>query len=110
MRRNDAKATYEIKIFLKFSFNFLITKIKKFQNKDFVINRVKSQLYLSQKRNDCVKRKYYVKKRLLYFFHVIYVFEKVALKTKLLRFYHDNFFANYFEIKKTSVLMQKIFY
>ena len=50
------------------------------------------------------------KKKLLYFFHVIYIFEKVALKTKLLRLYHDDFLANHFEIKKTRVLMQKKFY
>ena len=57
LRRSDAKTVYEIKEFLKFSFNLLTIKIKKLQNKDFVVNRVKSQLQLSQKRNDCVKRK-----------------------------------------------------
>ena len=51
-----------------------------------------------------------MKKKLLYFFHVIYVFKKVALKTKLLRLHHDDFFANHFEIKKIRVLMQKKFY
>ena len=50
------------------------------------------------------------KKKLLYFFHVIYVFEKVALKTKLLRLHHDDFLASHFKIKKTRVLMQKKFY
>ena len=49
-------------------------------------------------------------KKLLYFFHVIYVFEKIALKTKLLRLHHDDFFANHFKIKKICVLMQKKFY
>ena len=51
-----------------------------------------------------------MKKRLLYFFHVIYVFEKIALKTKLLRLYYNDSFANYFEFKKIHVLMQKKFY
>ena len=49
------------------------------------------------------------KKKLLYFFHVIYIFEKVALKTKLLRLHHDDFLTNHFKIKKTRVLMQKNF-
>ena len=95
---------------MKSSFNLLTAKIKKFQNKNFIINRVKSQLQLSQKRNDCVKQKWHMKKRLLYFFHVIYVFKKVALKTKLLRLHHDDLLANHFKIKKTRVLMQKKFY
>ena len=67
-------------------------------------------MQLSQKRNDCVERKWHVKKKLLYFFHVIYVFEKITLKTKLLRLYHDDFFASHFKIKKTRILMQKKFY
>ena len=50
------------------------------------------------------------KKKLLYFFHVIYVLEKVALKMKLLRLHYDDFLANHFKIKKTRVLMQKKFY
>ena len=99
-----------MKKFLKFSFSLLIIKIKKFQNKDFVVNRIRSQLQSSQKRNDCVERKWHVKKKLLYFFHVIYVFEKIALKTKLLRLHHDDFLANYFKIKKIRVLMQRKFY
>ena len=48
-----------------------------------------------------------MKKKLLYFFHVIYIFEKIALKMKLLRLHYDDFLASYFEIKKTRVLMQK---
>ena len=110
MRRSDAKVACKMKKFLKFSFNLLTAKIKKFQNKDFVVNRVRSQLQLSQKRNDCVKREWHVKKKLLYFFHVIYVFEKVALKTKLLRLHHDDFLASHFKVKKTRVLMQRKFY
>ena len=110
MRRNDAKTVYEMKEFLKFSFNFLTAKIKRFQNKDFVINCVRLQLQSSQKRNNCVERKWHMKKKLLYFFHIIYVLEKVALKIKLLRLHHDNFFANHFKIKKTHVLMQRKFY
>ena len=50
------------------------------------------------------------KKKLLYFFHVIYVFEKIALKAKLLRLHHDDFLANHFKFKKTHVLMQRKFY
>ena len=46
----------------------------------------------------------------MYFFYIIYVLEKVALKTKLLRLHYDDSFANYFKIKKTCVLMQKKFY
>ena len=56
LRRNDARVACEIKKFLKFSFSLLTAKIKRFQNKDFVVNRVKLQLQLSQKRNDCVKQ------------------------------------------------------
>ena len=57
LRRSDAKAAYEMKKFLKFSFSLLTAKIKKLQNKNFVVNRVRSQLQSSQKRNDCVERK-----------------------------------------------------
>ena len=57
LQRSDAKAACEIKEFLKFSFNLLTAKIKEFQNKNFVVNRVKSQLQSSQKRNDYVERK-----------------------------------------------------
>ena len=110
MRRSDAKVVCEIKEFLKFSFNFLTAKIKKLQKKNFIINRVKSQLQLLQKRNDCVERKWHVKKKLLYFFHVIYVLEKIALKAKLLCLHHDDSLASHFKIKKTRVLMQKKFY
>ena len=46
----------------------------------------------------------------MYFFHVIYVFEKIALKTKLLRLHYDDFLANHFEFKKICVLMQRKFY
>ena len=46
LRCSDARIVYEIKKFLKFSFNLLTTKIKKFQNKNFVVNRVRSQLQL----------------------------------------------------------------
>ena len=99
-----------MKKFLKFSFNFLTIKIEKFQSKDFVVNCVRSQLQSSQKRNNCVERKWHVKKRLLYFFHVIYILEKVVLKMRLLRLYHDDSFANHFKIKKIRVLMQRKFY
>ena len=46
----------------------------------------------------------------MYFFHVIYVFEKIALKAKLLRLHHDDFFASHFKFKKICVLMQRKFY
>ena len=49
-------------------------------------------------------------KKIIIFFYVIYILEKIALKTKLLCLYHDNLFANYFKIKKIYVLMQKTFY
>ena len=110
MRRSDAKIACKMKKFLKSSFSLLIAKIKKLQNKNFVVNRVRSQLQSLQKRNDCVERRWHVKKKLLYFFHVIYIFEKVALKTKLLRLHHDNFLASHFKIKKIRILMQKKFY
>ena len=49
------------------------------------------------------------KKKLLYFFHVIYILEKVILKTKLMRLHHDNFLANHFKIIKNSYFnIQKI--
>ena len=44
-------------------------------------------------------------KKLLYFFHVIYVSEKVALKTKLLYLHHNNFFKKHFKIEKIRVLI-----
>ena len=105
LRRNDAKTSCEEKKFLKSLSNLLATKIKKLQNKDSVIIRVKSQLKALKKRQSCVERDWHLKKKLLYFFHVIFVFEKVALKAKLLRLHHDDFLASHFEFKKTRVLM-----
>ena len=43
-RRNDAKAFYEMKKFLKFCSSLLIAKIEKFQIKNLIVNRVKLQL------------------------------------------------------------------
>ena len=57
LQQNDTKIVYEMKKFLKLSFNLLTVKIKRFQNKDFFINHVKSQLQLLQKRDNCVERK-----------------------------------------------------
>ena len=42
LRRNDARIVYKMKKFLKSSFNLLTVKIKRFQNKDFIVNRVRS--------------------------------------------------------------------
>ena len=90
--------------------NLLTTKIEKFQNKNFIFIRVKSQLKTSMKRQNYVERNWHLKKKLLYFFYVIYIFKKIILKTKLLCLHHDDFFANHFKFKKTRVLMQKKFY
>ena len=110
LRRNDARTSCKIKKFLKFLSNLLAAKIKKFQNKNLIIICVKSQLKASKKWQNCVERNWHLKKKLLYFFHVIYVFKKIALKTKLLRLHHDNFLANHFKFKKIRVLMQRKFY
>ena len=99
-----------MKKFLKFFSNLLAAKIEKFQNKNFIIIRVKSQLKAPKKRQSCVEQNWHLKKKLLYFFHVIYIFEKIALKAKLLRLHHDDSFANHFEFKKTCILMQRKFY
>ena len=71
---------------------------------------MKSQLKMLKKQQNCVERSWHLKKKLLYFFHVIYVFEKIVLKTKLLRLHHDDFLASHFKFKKTYVLMQRKFY
>ena len=99
-----------MKKFLKFFSSLLTAKIEKLQNKNLMIIRVKSQLKTSKKQQNCVERNWHLKKKLLYFFHVIYVFEKIALKTKLLRLHYDDSFANHFEFKKIRVLMQRKFY
>ena len=54
LRRSNARTACKIKKFIKFSFNFLTAKIEKFQNKNFVVNCVRSQL--SQKRDNYVER------------------------------------------------------
>ena len=71
---------------------------------------MKAQLKVLKKRRNCVERNWHLKKKLLYFFYVIYVFEEIALKTKLLRLHHDDFLANHFKIKKIRVLMHRKFY
>ena len=68
------------------------------------------QFKLLEKCENCVERKWHIKKKIWYFFHVINVLEKVVLKMKLLRLHHDNFFANHLKIKKTYALMQRKLY
>ena len=63
---------------------------------------MKSQLKTLKKRQNCAERNWHLKKKLLYFFHVIYVFKKAALKTKLLCLHHNDFFASHFKFKKNS--------
>ena len=47
---------------------------------------------------------------LLYYFHIIYVFDETIMKAKMLRLHHDDFLMKHFEIKKTHSLLQKKFY
>ena len=47
---------------------------------------------------------------MLYYFHAIYVLDKMIMKAKVLRLHHDNSLIKHFEIKKTRSLLQKKFY
>ena len=89
------------KIFLKF-----------INNKDKKVSKQKLYDYSREvaienveKMTELRRTRLTFKKKLLYFFHVIYVFEKITLKTELLRLHHDDFLANHFKFKKIRVLM-----
>ena len=42
-----------------------------------------------------------------FFFYIIYVFEKIALKIKLLHFYYNNLLANHFKNQENSYFNAK---
>ena len=85
-------------------------KLEEFQEKDSVIIRVWDQLKSQDQRDACAAREWFFQHNLLYYFHVIYVFDETIMKAKMLRLHHDDSLTKHFEIKKTRSLLQRKFY
>ena len=95
---------------MKLFFKFLMIKLEQFQKKNFIIIKIRDQLKSQNQRNACAIREWFFQHNLLYYFHVIYVFDETIIKTKMLCLHHDDFLIKHFEIKKTCSLLQRKFY
>ena len=95
---------------MKSLFKFLMIKLEKLQEKNFVIIKVRNQLKSQNQRDACAIREWFFQHNLLYYFHVIYVSDEAIMKTKMLRLHYDDSLMRHFEIKKTRSLLQKKFY
>ena len=80
------------------------------QIKNFVIQKIRVQLNLKIQRETYAKKNWKIYDFLIYFFCVIYIFNKIALKTELLRLYHNDFFVEHFDTKKTKDFFSKKYY
>ena len=95
---------------MKSFFKFLMIKLEKFQKKNFIIIKIRSQLKLQNQRDAYAICEWFFQYNLLYYFHIIYVSDETIMKAKILRLHHDDFLTKHFEIKKTHSLLQKKFY
>ena len=95
---------------MKLFFKLLMIKFEKFQEKNLVIIKVRSQLKSQNQRDTCAIREWFLQHNLLYYFHVIYISDEIIMKTKILRLHYDDSSIKHFEIKKTRSLLQRKFY
>ena len=109
-RRSDAREICSSERQIKSLFKLLMIKLKKLQEKNFVIIKVWDQLKSQNQRDAYAIRKWFFQHNLLYYFHAIYVSDEAVMKTKMLRLHYDNFLTRHFEIKKTHSLLQRKFY
>ena len=75
-----------------------------------MIQKIRVQLNSKNQRKICAKRNWRIQKFLIYFFRVIYVFNKTTLKTKLFRLHHENFLTNHFDMKKIKNLINRKYF
>ena len=95
---------------MKSLFKLLMIKLEEFQEKNFIIIKVRDQLKSQNQRDACAICEWSFQHNLLYYFHVIYVFDETIIKAKMLRLHHDDSLTEYFRIKKTRSLLQRKFY
>ena len=110
LRRSDAREMCNNERQMKSFFKFLMIKLEEFQKKNSVIIKIQDQLKSQNQRDACATREWFLQHNLLYYFHAIYIFDEVIMKTKMLRLHHDDSLTKHFEIKKTCSLLQKKFY
>ncbi len=77
----------------------MLVKIEEFKKKNLVTFKIKKQLISKIIYKVYTKRDQLINKKIVFFFYVILVFDKLSLKIKLLRLYYNNLLAKYFEIK-----------
>ena len=80
-------------------------KFKKLQEKNSIIIKMRIQLKSQNQRDVYAIREWFLQHKLLYYFYIIYVFDETTMKTKILRFHHDDLLTKHFEIKKTHSLL-----
>ena len=74
-----------------------------------MIIKVRDQLKSQNQRDACATCEWSFQHILLYYFHVIYIFDETIIKAEVLRLHHNHFLIKHFEIKKTRSLLQRIF-
>ena len=104
-RRSGAREMCSSERQMKSFFKLLMIKLEEFQEKNFVIIRVRGQLKSQNQRDAYAVREWSFQHNLLYYFHVIYVFNETIMKTKMLRLHHDDSLTKHFKIKKTRSLL-----
>ena len=99
MRCSNVRTIYKKQNYLKSLFSLLLVKIEEFKKKNLVTFKIKKQLISKIIYKVYTKRDQLINKKIVFFFYVILVFDKLSLKIKLLRLYYNNLLAKYFEIK-----------
>ena len=110
LRQCNVYLAYKEENYLESFFFLLLVKIKKFQNKNLTIFKIKKQLMLNNTYDVCAKQEWLIYKRVLFFFYVILISNKAFFKEKLLKLHYDNSLTRYFKIKKARTLISKKFY
>ena len=85
-------------------------KFKELRKNNSMIIRIRNQMKPQNQRNVCMIYEWSLQYNELYYFYVIYIFDKTIIKTKILYIYHNASLIKNFEIKKTRSLLQKKLY
>jgi len=103
--RNNVRIAYNNKKNLKTLLFLLLFKRKKLQKKNFIAFKIKKQL-----RSQILSQTYLIYKKIVFFFYVILILDKILLKSELLRLHYNNALIKYFKIKKIYIFISKKFY
>ena len=109
-RRSNACKTCNNERQMKLFFKLLMIKLEKFQEKNFMIIKIRDQLKSQNQRDACATREWFFQHNLLCYFHAIYIFDEMIMKTKMLHLHYNDFLTKHFKIKKTRSLLQRKFY